>query len=375
MQKDGLDNVHGEPVQVPHWVRGAESATLLSPREQPLHMLGLGGSVGTPPGGITAPAVVVRSFAELDAQAGRVAGKIVVFAPHFTSYEETVPYRVFGAVRAAAHGAVAVLTRSLTPYSLGAPHTGVTVYKLRDGTAAAKRLPHASLSAEDAELLWRLQERGEPLRIHLQMGASEQGESPSRNLIAELRGSERPDEVVVFGGHSDSWDVGQGAHDDGGNCIAAWHALRAIRRLGLRPRRTLRVVLWTSEENSGAGGKAYAQAHAADHHVLAIEADSGVFRPTGWSFSGPPEALVGVHELAALLAPLGATRVDTPGGGADLRPLHDLGVPVMGLSVASERYFWFHHSAGDTVDKVDPGDLGQVAAALGAMAYAAAQLL
>jgi carboxypeptidase Q len=207
------------------------------------------------------------------------------------------------------------------------------------------------------------------------MCASDQGEIPSSNQIAELRGSEHPEEVVVFGGHSDSWDVGQGAHDDGGNCVAAWHALRAIKRLGLRPRRTLRVVLWTSEESDGSGGKAYARAHAGEHHVLAIEADSGVFHPTGWSFSGPPELLVGVHELAALLTPLGATRIDTPGGGADVRPLHELGVPVMGLSVASERYFWFHHSAGDTVDKVDPADLGQVAAALGVMAYAASEAL
>jgi carboxypeptidase Q len=375
MRKDGLENAHGEPVQVPRWVRGAESATLLLPREQPLVMLGLGGSIGTPPEGITADAVVLHSFAELDERPERVKGKIVVFAPPFTSYEESSAYRVFGAVRAAAHGAVAVLTRSVTPYSLGAPHTGVTVYKLRDGTAALQKLPHAALSAEDAELLARLQERGERLRIRLRMGAMALAESPSRNLVAELRGSEHPEEVVVFGGHIDSWDVGQGAQDDGGNCVAAWHALLAMQRLGLRLRRTVRLVLWTNEENGSAGANAYAKAHATDRHVLALEADSGIFRPTGWTFSGPPAALVGVHELAALLTPLGATRIDTPGGGADLRPLQEQGVPVMGLSVAGERYFWYHHSAADTVDKVDPGDLGQVAAALAVMVYSAAQLL
>ncbi len=375
MHKDGLDSARGEPVLVPHWVRGTESATLLQPREQPLSMLGLGGSVGTPPEGITADAVVVRSFAELDEQPERVRGKIVVFAPLFTSYEENAPYRLFGAVRAAAHGAVAALTRSVTPYSLSTPHTGTTLYKLRDGTAALRRIPHAALSTEDADRLLRLQERGERLRIRLRMGATEPAAAPSRNLVAELRGSERPDEIVAFGGHIDSWDVGQGAHDDGGNCIAAWHALRAIKRLGLVPRRTLRLVLWTNEENGSAGAKAYAKAHGADRHVLAIEADSGIFRPTGWTFSGPPAVLSSVHELLPLLAPLAATRLDTPGGGADLRPLHELGVPVMGLSVAGERYFWFHHSAADTVDKVNPEELGQVAAALAVMAYAAAQLL
>lgn len=375
MHKDGLTSARGEPVLVPHWVRGTESATLLQPREQPLAMLGLGGSVGTPPEGITAESVVVRSFAELEEQPARVQGKIVVFAPPYVSYDETAPYRLFGAVRAAAHGAVAVLTRSVTPYSLGTPHTGTTLYKLRDGTAALRRIPHAALSAEDADRLARLQERGERLRIRLRMAASELAAAPSRNLVAELRGSERPDEIVAFGGHIDSWDVGQGAHDDGGNCIAAWHALRAIQRLGLVPRRTLRLVLWTNEENGSAGAKAYAQAHGADRHVLAIEADSGIFRPTGWTFSGPPVVLGGVHDLLPLLAPLGATRLDTPGGGADLRPLHELGVPVMGLAVAGERYFWFHHSAADTVDKVSPEDLGQVAAALAVMAYAAAQLL
>ena len=375
MRRDGLDTAHGEPVMVPHWQRGSESATLLLPREQPLAMLGLGGSVGTPPDGITADAVVVRSFAELDERPERVKGKIVVFAPAYTSYDETGAYRLFGALRAAAHGAVAALTRSVTPYSLSTPHTGTTLYKLRDGTAALREIPHAALSAEDADRLLRLHERGERLRIRLRMSAAMLAAAPSRNIVAELPGREHPEEVVVFGGHIDSWDVGQGAHDDGGNCIAAWHALRALKRQGLLPRRTVRLVLWTNEENGSAGAKAYAKAHAADRHVLAIEADSGVFRPTGWTFSGPPAVLGTVHELAALLAPLGATRIDTPGGGADLRPLHEQGVPVMGLSVAGERYFWFHHSAADTVDKVDPKDLGQVAAALAVMAYAAAQTL
>ena len=296
MRRDGLATAHGEPVQVTHWVRGSESATLLLPREQPLAILGLGGSVGTPAEGLTADAVVVHSFAELDERPERVRGKIVVFVPPFTDYEQTVPYRVHGAVRAAAHGAVAVLTRSITPYSLGAPHTGAMVYKLQDGTAALPKLPSAAISVEGAELLSRLQQRGERLRLRLRlrMGAATLAESPSRNVVAELRGSEHPEEVVVFGGHIDSWDVGQGAQDDAGSCVAAWHALLAMQRLGLRPRRTIRLVLWTNEENGRAGAKAYAKAHAADHHVLAIEADGGIFRPTGWSFSGAPATLSSV---------------------------------------------------------------------------------
>lgn len=376
LRRDGLESVRGEPVEVPHWVRGTESATLVSPREQPLGMLGLGGSIATPPEGITAEVLVVRSFDELTARAAEAKGRIVVFAPRFTTYGDTVAYRGRGASRAAQVGAVAALVRSMAPESLHSPHTGAMRYD-----PAQPRIPAAAITLEDAELLARLSERGARPKVRLQMGASQLPPAASRNVIAELRGRERPDEIVVIGGHIDSWDVGQGAHDDAGSCIATWHALRALKQLGLRPRRTVRVVMWTNEENGLAGGKAYAAAHAPatgtrERHVLGIEADSGAFRPTGFYFAGAQAELPRLRALTGLLAPIQATEIveEPHGAGADVDQLHAFGVPTLGLRVAGERYFWYHHSAGDTVDKVDPRELAQMATALGAIAHAAAEL-
>ncbi len=365
LKRDGVASARGEPVLVPHWVRLKEQLTLQAPSNESLPVLALGGSVSTPPDGITAQVLVVKTFDELSP--GSARDKIVLFAPPFASYEAGVPLRIFGAVKAAEAGAKAALLRSLTPQSLGTPHTGVTVYK-----PGVNRIPFAAMAAEDADRLARLSLAGQPIVAKLVVHSEERPPAPSRNIVAEVAGRERPDEVVVFGCHIDSWDVGQGAHDDGGNCIAAWHALLALREH--KPRRTVRLVMWVNEENGAAGAKAYAAAHGHEKHVLALEADSGVFRPTGWLFSGSSAALAKVHQAAALLAPLRATTVSMPGGGVDIRPLAEKGVPVVGLQVAGERYFVYHHSAADTVDKVEPGDLGQVAAALAVFVYGAAEL-
>ena len=365
LQRDGLTTARGEPVMVPRWVRGQEELTLSAPLAQRVSVLGLGGSVATPPEGIAAEVLVVQSFEEL--KPGTARNKIVLFAPPFVSYESAVPFRLLGAVKAAEAGAKAALLRSLTPQSLGTPHTGVMTYK--EGVA---RIPFAAVSTEDADRMLRQQRAGQRIEAKLVLRSQELPPSPSRNIVVEVLGRERPDEVVVFGCHIDSWDVGQGAHDDGGNCVAAWHALLALREH--MPRRTVRLVMWVNEENGGAGAKAYAAAHGNDKHVLAIEADSGVFRPTGWLFSGSEAALAKVHTVAGLLAPMNASMVGMPGGGADLRPLFERGVPVVGLQVAGERYFVYHHSAADTVDKVDPIELGQVAAALAVFVYGASEL-
>jgi carboxypeptidase Q len=229
---------------VPKWVRGAESLTLVSPGPRPLPVLGLGGSVGTPPGGIEADALVVSTFAELESRAGDARGRIVVFNAPYTNYGETVQYRSSGPSRAAQVGAVAVLVRAVGPVGLRTPHTGALNYE--DGQP---RIPAASLSAEDAEALARLQARGERIVLRLSMEARTEPEVDSANVVAEIRGRERPDEFVVIGGHYDSWDVGTGATDDGVGCIVAWEAARLIRALDLRPRRTVRVVLFTNEEN------------------------------------------------------------------------------------------------------------------------------
>jgi carboxypeptidase Q len=201
-------------------------------------------------------------------------------------------------------------------------------------------------------------------------------DAPSRNAVAEITGSTNPDEVVVMGGHSDSWDVGTGAMDDGGGVIVAWEALRLMKRLGLRPRRTVRGGGWVNEENGGRGGVAYRDTHAAElaGHVLAIESDGGVFRPSGFGFSGSDSALAIVRRVGRLLARIGADTISKGGGGSDIGPIMERGVPGMGLNTDGQRYFWYHHSDADTVDKLDPREMAECVAAMAVMAYVVADL-
>ena len=198
----------------------------------------------------------------------------------------------------------------------------------------------------------------------------------SRNVISELKGSKYPDEIVVVGGHIDSWDVGQGAHDDGGGCIAAWHAVNLIKILGLRPKRTLRVVLWTNEENGSRGNKNYRDEHFSelDNHILAIESDGGVFAPTGFGFSGSVEARKIIFDIADLLDPIGAGKITKDGRAVDVAPLNDEGVPVMSLGVDDSKYFWYHHTPADTFDKVDYKEFNNCIAAMAIMSYVVADM-
>ena len=371
MKADGLENVHTEPAMVPHWVRGAESASLVKPRPLKLHMIGLGMTVGTPAGGITAPVVVVHSWADLAAHASQVPGKIVLFDVPFTSYGETVQYRGGGAVQAAKLGAVAVLIRSVSSGSMQNPHTGWMGYD-----SAVKKIPAAALSVEDASMLSRMAARGQQLVVSLSMSEQRLPDAPSRNVIAELRGSEKPDEVVVMGGHIDSWDVGQGAMDDGGGAVAAWEALRLMKRLNLRPKRTVRVVLWTNEETDGRGAEAYRDAHRGElsRHVMAMESDNGVFRPLGYRVTGGRKAIAAARDIATLLAPIKATHVSEGGPEADVEKLAELGVPAMSLEVDDTRYFWYHHSEADTMDKLDPREVAECVALMSVMSYVIADL-
>ncbi len=371
MKRDGLENVHGEPVTVPHWVRGEESATLVRPRAVKLNMIGLGGSIGTPPEGITAPVIVVNSFEELTARAKEAPGKIVLFDVPFTTYGATVRYRSTGAIEAAKVGAVASLIRSVGSYSIQNPHTGSMRYD-----SAVKRIPAAALSTEDAMMLHRMQQRGDELVLTLKMEARHLPDAQSRNVVAELRGSERPDEIVVMGGHIDSWDVGQGAMDDAGGSVAAWEAVRLIQKLGLRPRRTIRVVLWTNEENGLRGATAYRDAHLSeiDKHVLAIESDNGVFKPLGYYIAGSDAALAVARQIASLLSSFGATDVQRGGPQADVSPLAERGVPAAAPIVDGTRYFWFHHSEGDTMDKLSPREMAECVAAMAVLAFVAADM-
>lgn len=373
MKGDGLANVRGEPVMVPHWVRGRESIELIEPRAVKLNMLGLGMSVGTPAEGITAEVLVVRSFEELTRRGAEAKGKIVLYDVPFTNYGQTVQYRSRGAIEAARVGAVASMIRSVASYSMQTPHTGSIGY---DTTNTIPKIPHAALSVEDAMMLARMAKRGEKVVVRIRMEARMLPDAPSRNVVAELTGREKPDEIVVLGGHIDSWDVGTGAQDDAGGVFVSWEAVRLLKKLGLQPRRTIRVVGWTNEENGLRGGLGYRDAHAAtlDKHVLAIETDGGIFKPLGFGFTGSDSAFAIIQQIGTLLDRVGAGVIRRGGGGADIGPIMQRGVPGMGLNVAPEKYFWYHHSNADTVDKIDAHEFNLCVAALAVLVYIAADL-
>ena len=383
MRKEGLDNVRKLEVQVPHWVRGRERARVLAPVEKEVSILGLGLSVETPGGSLTAPVVAVRSFEGL-AALGReaVQGKIVLYAVPWMGYGETVRYRASGASRAADLGAVAALVRSATGRSLYTPHTGALRYD--DGSA---RIPAAAVTVEDAEWMARLIESGQEVRVELSMEARMLPDVESFNVVAEIEGREKPDEVVVMGGHFDSWDVGQGAHDDGAACIAAWQALTVIRTLGLTPRRTLRVVLWTNEENGLRGARAYRDwlGDGVSSHVAAVEMDGGAERPVGFGLGlradqkdAPDElydeALATLAQIGALLSGIEASEVTRGGGGADIGPLMADGVPGLALRTVAEHYFDWHHTEADTFDKVEPDNFRRAMALLAVMGFVLADM-
>ena len=371
MKKDGFKNVHGEKVKVPRWVRGRESATLISPRHRALPMMGLGGSVGTPKEGITAEVLVVKSFEDLKTKTEQAKGKIVLFNLPFTEYRETVIVRRLGAIEASKAGAVASLIRSVGPFSMQSPHTGNMAYK-----DEVKKIPHAALSLEDAEMLARMQARGEKLKIQLKMEAHMLPDGYSRNVIADIPGAEHPEQIVIVSGHIDSWDVGQGAMDDGGGCVASWEAARLMLKLDLKPKRTIRVVLWTNEENGIRGAKEYARRHANDlkNHVLAIESDSGVFNPSGYGFLGSGKGMETIQAVGKLLDPIQAGEIKKGCRGADVLKLITGGVPAMHLEVDREKYFWFHHTDADTTDKLDPAEFNLCVASMAVMAFTVADL-
>ena len=371
MKNDGFQNVRGEEVIVPRWVRGNESVELLSPRRRTLPMLGLGGSVGTPPGGITADVLVVTGFDDLKNRVAEAKGRIVLFNVPFTEYRETVIVRTQGAIHAARAGALASLIRSVGPFSMQTPHTGGMSY-----ADDVKKIPHAALSLEDANMLSRMAARGEPLRVRLKMEARTLADGTSRNVVAEIPGSEKPEEIVIVSGHIDSWDVGQGAMDDGGGCLAAWEAARLMLKLGLRSKRTVRVVLWTNEENGIRGAMSYAERHEAAlaRHTLAIESDSGVFQPTGFGFLGSGRGMEIIRGVGKLLDPIGSGNIAKGCRGADVLKLVRGGVPVMHLEVDRKKYFWFHHTDADTIDKLVPAEFNRCVAAMAVMAYVIADL-
>jgi carboxypeptidase Q len=378
MTRDGLDNVRSEKVMVPHWVRGEASGRILAPAAHPMAILALGMSDGTPLEGTTASVVEVSSLDEAKALGEKARGKIVLYNKRIypnggddRGYGSAVNLRYKGAAEAAKVGAIGMLIHSLATADLRLPHTGAMAYE--DGVP---HIPAAAISPEDAELIHRFLAAGETVTVAFTTSCKNLPDAESANVVGEIRGTQAPEEVVVIGGHLDSWDVGTGAQDDGAGVAISMEAVRLIRSLGLKPKRTIRAVLFTNEENGLRGGKAYAEAHAAElpKHVAAIESDSGGARPQGFGVSAGTGGVDVVRTLAAPLATIAADDVRDGGGGADISPMGDAGVPQLGLRQDGTHYFDIHHTMADTLDKVDPHELAMNATAMAVMAWQLANL-
>ncbi len=380
----GID-VRNERVMVPHWVRGEERGSLPSHHNQKLVLTALGGSVATPAAGITADVVEVTSYEQLD-QLGRegIRGKIVFYsAPMdmqliesgraFEAYSKAVVFRGVGASRAAEYGAVAAVIRSVASGSLRSPHTGSMRYDEKQ-----PKIPAAALATEDAELVHRLLANGDRVRMHLVLTPRALPEVASSNVVAEIRGSEHPEEIVLIGGHLDSWDLGTGAIDNGSGVSMVMETMRALKELGIRPKRTIRAVLFMNEENGLRGARAYFAGAAAreelHRHVAAIETDAGAAPPVGFISTLEGAALQRVKARMGVLSRIAPMYFESSTHtGADTSPMVDAGIPGFGLVPDPRHYFDYHHSDADTLDKVDPKALAQNTAALAALAYELAE--
>ncbi|EGR28606.1 plasma glutamate carboxypeptidase, putative [Ichthyophthirius multifiliis] len=364
------------------WERGNENLTLFEPRLHPqkLNFIGLGLSV---PGNVTAEAFLVTSFEDLEKNKDKVNGKIVIYAFPWVDYPTTVQFRTSGASYAAKYGAVAVLIRSITPFSINSPHTGAMQYKEKDehGNPIPK-IPAGSITVEDAEMLLRMQKRGQNIRINLYMENRQVPNCESFNVVAELKGTEFPEEIIVLGGHIDSWDVGSqtGANDDGGGFITTFEALRIIQKLGLQPKRTIRFVAWSGEEYGGSnsGGSQYAQLHKGENVILAFENDMGSRTSIGWGFNAKNNTQS--QRLKDLLQKYmkniyGLTKVFD--GEGEMVDTSWLGAPMI-RNIADDTkdnkyYFTYHHSAGDTMSIMDPDQLDQNVVGIASLVYLVAQ--
>ena len=381
LRKLGL-TVRLEPVTVAHWVRGAENAALVEypgmvpETMQKIVLTALGGSSSTPPDGLTAEVVTVNTFEELNALGrDKVSGKIVFFNEPFDkqkaaagyafmSYGEAVRYRAAGAKAAADLGAIAALVRSVGSADYRLPHTGFSV---------PAGIPAGAVTAEDADLMAHLCAQGK-VRMHLTLASQKLPDETSYNVIADLKGSEHPDQIVVASGHLDSWDLGTGAIDDGAGVVMAMETAEILQRLHLRPSRTLRVIAWMDEETGGAGSKAYSAEYTNDfpNHIAAIESDSGAAHPLGFDVKIPPQDLELLRPVQSVLMSIGATLMQPSSypPGADIAAMSELGVPAFGVMQDGRTYFNYHHTAADTLDKVVPTELRENAGAMAVLAYA-----
>ena len=369
-------SVTNEKVMVPHWVRGAEYGRLVSHRDQQIILTALGGSVATPAKGITADVIEVNSYDELKSLGEKVRGKIVFYnnpmdmelvRSHrsFEAYRKAVEFRGSGASRAAEYGAVAAVIRSVASASLRTPHTGAMRYDPKQ-----PRIPAAALTVEDAMLVDRLLKKGDRVTMRLVLTPQTLPDVASANVVAEIRGSERPEEIVLIGGHLDSWDLGTGAIDDGSGVAMVMETMRLIKEMDLHPKRTIRAVLFMNEENGLNGGREYFAKHKSEKHVAAIETDAGAAAPTGFRTTLKGEALANLEKVAQPLSAVGAAHFETTSEtGADTSFLTEAGVPGFGFVPEPLKYFDYHHSPADTLDKIDPKELAQDTAAVAALAW------
>ena len=401
LQEMGADKVYFQQCFIPHWVRGKkEEASLIIPayllsssqnskkklsNSVKMDVLSLGNAVGTGPKGITAPLMTVHSFAELEKRKDEVKGKIVfynypfkqTFVHTFEGYGDAVRYRGNGASAAAKYGALAVLVRSVTPAQDNHPHTGAIRYN-----DSFPKIPAVAISTNHAEAIAAItrveltDSRAEPCKIFLRTNCVMLPDTIAHNVIAEIRGSEFPDEIITIGGHLDSWDPAEGAHDDGAGVVQSMEVINVFRQIGYKPKRTIRVVLFANEENGLRGGTKYAQEAKANNekHVLAIESDGGGFTPRAFSSTMNDRQFAKFKSWNDLLRPYGIEDMNRGGGGADIGPLNrTMGVPVVELSPDSQRYFDVHHAASDVFETVNRRELHLGAVTIAALVYLADQ--
>ncbi|MBS1544978.1 MAG: M20/M25/M40 family metallo-hydrolase [Bacteroidetes bacterium] len=379
MQDYGFDSVWLQPVMVPHWVRGQkEIGRIVNSKKMgtvDVNVCTLGGSVGTGPDGLVAGVVEVKSFEEL-AQLGtkNVQGKIVFFnrpmdptqINTFAAYGGAVNQRGAGASEAAKYGAVAALVRSMGSNLEDYPHTGGMRYAPEQG-----KIPALAISTRHAELLSKLLKEDKGIQLYLESHSEALEDAPSFNVIGEIKGSEYKDEIIVVGGHLDSWDLGQGAHDDGAGCVQSIEVLRIFKTMGYKPKRTIRAVMYMNEENGLRGGTKYAEIAQKQKakHIAAIESDRGGFTPRGFTISATPAERSKIQSWKPLLEPYGLSDFSQEGGGADIGPLGPLGTATIGFLPDSQRYFSYHHTSEDTFDKVDKRELELGSASMAALVY------
>jgi carboxypeptidase Q len=379
MEQFGFDTVWLQPVMVPNWVRGQqEIARITNSRKSgviDLNVCALGNSVGTGPSGVLANVVEVKNFEDLKALGTKnITGKIVFFnrpmestnINAFAAYGNAVDQRVFGASEAAKFGAIAMIVRSMSQNIEDYPHTGTLVYK-----ADASKIPAIAVSTKHAELLSKMLKEDKGIQVYIETHCEMLPDAPSFNVVGEIRGSEYSDEIIVVGGHLDSWDLAQGAHDDGTGCVQSIEVLRLMKVMGYKPKRTIRAVMFMNEENGLRGGLAYAAraAEKKEKHIAAIESDEGGFTPRGFSMTLNDSAKSKIKSWRYLLEPYGLTEYTDEGGGADIGPLEDQGTALIGYSPDSQRYFSYHHTKEDTFDKVSKRELELGAASMASLVY------